>query len=120
MITVVDLFAGAGGLSLGFRAAGCHIAAAVDHDDVAARTFRENFASLQPDSQPTVFGGEDGELERLDLRSIAGGADILIGGPPCQGFSRLGQARIDRLNPQRDGDDPRNELYRKFLDAIAF
>jgi len=66
-----------------------------------------------------VVGGVDGNLEHLDLRSVAAGADILIGGPPCQGFSRLGQARIDRLNPQRKGDDPRNALYRTFLHAVV-
>ena len=60
-----------------------------------------------------------GKLPTCSFPSLVG-ADILIGGPPCQGFSRLGQARIERLNPQREGADPRNAALQRFLDAIAF
>jgi DNA (cytosine-5)-methyltransferase 1 len=119
MPSVVDLFAGAGGLSLGFRAAGCRILAAIDRDEVAARTFRENFTRLQAEDPPMVIGGEAGDLERPRLSAIVDRRlpDILVGGPPCQGFSRLGRAKINHLNRGRHGDDPRNALYRTFLDA---
>jgi hypothetical protein len=53
---VVDLFSGAGGLSLGFHAAGCHIQAAFDQDPVAARTFKRNFVTLQKKEPAVVFG----------------------------------------------------------------
>lgn len=115
---VIDLFSGAGGFSLGFQAAGCHIDAAVDKDEAAGRTFRENFGRLQADSAPLVFCGDDADLSKFDMeRLVTGGRpDILIGGPPCQGFSRVGRAKLDDLNDEGYADDPRNELFRRFLD----
>src|SRR5690349_1424950 len=97
--TVIDLFCGAGGLSLGFHAAGCRIIAAVDIDETATRTYAENFGRLQPHRPPLVVSGDEADLEDLDLeRLISGGRpDILIGGPPCQGFSHLGRAKLDSL-----------------------
>jgi DNA (cytosine-5)-methyltransferase 1 len=124
--TVVDLFCGAGGFSLGFSAAGCQIISGVDVDEASAATFRENFTKLQPDAPPRVFGGDEGNLEELDLAHIADETpDILIGGPPCQGFSRIGRAKLDSIieDAGEEGsfaDDPRNELYRRFLDAAEF
>lgn len=117
--TVVDLFSGAGGFSLGFRAAGCEIAAAVDIDEAAGRTFDENFRKLQPGSPPVVFSGVEADLEGLDLEEVAGNRnpDILIGGPPCQGFSLVGRAKLESLSEDGFEDDPRNQLYRRFLDA---
>src|SRR5215813_5982577 len=87
--TVIDLFCGAGGLSLGFHAAGCRIRAAVDIDEAAGATFRTNFEVLQPDAPPFIMAGEDFDLEQMSLQDILAGAsppDIVIGGPPCQGF----------------------------------
>lgn len=117
---VIDLFSGAGGMSLGFHAAGCHIQAAVDVDPAAARTFARNFVVLQPEGPPHVFGGyENGNLEEIDLDVVGrqGQPDILIGGPPCQGFSLLGRAKLDSLSEEGFEGDPRNTLYRRFLDA---
>jgi len=119
---VIDLFSGAGGLALGFHAAGCHIQAAVDLDAVAARTFKHNFSVLQKERPPEVlWGNEQGDLESVDLASIVHDnyPDILIGGPPCQGFSRLGRAKLASLANEDAQDDPRNALYRRFLDAAA-
>lgn len=125
--TVVDLFCGAGGFSLGFSAAGCDIIAGVDSDEASANTFRENFTILQQDSPPRVYGGKDeGNLEDLDFKHITDRSpDILIGGPPCQGFSRIGRAKLDSILEEAGeegsfADDPRNELYRRFLDAAAY
>jgi len=113
---VVDLFSGAGGFSLGFHAAGCIIRAGVDVDGMAVKTFARNFTRLQPDCPPRVTVGD---IERLPLGSLVGDErpDILIGGPPCQGFSRVGRAKLDSLSEHGFGEDPRNALYRKFLDA---
>lgn len=118
--TVVDLFSGAGGLSLGFQAAGAHILAAVDANEDAGRSFRKCFARLPPGRPPGAFFGEAGDLENLDLEQVAPvgkGPDILVGGPPCQGFSRLGRAKLASLAGDADPGDPRNQLYRRFVDA---
>jgi DNA (cytosine-5)-methyltransferase 1 len=124
---VVDLFCGAGGLSLGFHAAGCEILAAIDSDPIAGRSFEQNFAKLQPERPPSVLAGAQYDLDGLELNSVPGPRPptILVGGPPCQGFSRLGRGKLDHLSETgvRDAgfrDDPRNRLYRKFLDAVAF
>lgn len=116
-IRVVDLFAGAGGLSLGFRAAGCEVAAAVDADPVAGGTFARNFAVLQPQSPPLVLAGEEYSLEVVDFLRGADvpSPDILVGGPPCQGFSRLGRGKLDSLSDEGFEGDPRNQLYRGFM-----
>jgi DNA (cytosine-5)-methyltransferase 1 len=122
---VIDLFSGAGGMSLGFRAAGCRILAGVDEDDAANVTFQDNFTRLQQDDPPFVPPPGEGDLLEFDLGDIPGGSDvdILIGGPPCQGFSRIGRAKLDSLQEQgyrEEGfeEDPRNELYKVFLDAV--
>jgi DNA (cytosine-5)-methyltransferase 1 len=119
--TVIDLFCGAGGLSLGFRAARCRIQAAVDIDGVAGQTFRTNFENLQPDDPPIVMSGEDFDLEQMRLAEILRGEsppDIVIGGPPCQGFAIIGRAKLDSLDDEGFAGDPRNELYRAFVHAV--
>ena len=120
-VRVVDLFAGAGGLSLGFRAAGCEVAAAVDADPVAGSTFRHNFAILQTQSPPLVLAGEEYSLEVVDFlrRADIPSPDILVGGPPCQGFSRLGRGKLDSLSDDGFEGDPRNQLYRGFMLMLA-
>ena len=132
--TVVDLFSGAGGLSLGFRAAGARILAAVDFNESAGRTFQRNFALLQPRQPPAMLFGDEGNLATLDLESIAAkgsGSDILVGGPPCQGFSRIGRAKLaDLADKAREcaekgipstfdpgAVDARNKLYQRFVEA---
>jgi DNA (cytosine-5)-methyltransferase 1 len=118
-LRVVDLFCGAGGLALGFRAAGCFIEAAVDVDAVAGETLRRNLDILQPEATPRVFAGEEFDLDRLDPACITSHPpDILTGGPPCQGFSRLGRGKLDSLSEEGFEGDPRNQLYRRFLDAV--
>jgi DNA (cytosine-5)-methyltransferase 1 len=133
--TVVDLFSGAGGLSLGFRAAGARILAAVDASESAGRTFQHNFRILQKSKPPRVYLGDEGDLKDLDLERVAlqhEGPDILVGGPPCQGFSRIGRAQLAKLardaaedaegDELRDQDagDPRNELFRRFVEATRY
>lgn len=123
---VVDLFSGAGGFSLGFHAAGSRILAAVDVNEKAASTFQDNFTCLQPDAPPRVFGGEtSGDITNIELEAIArpDEVDILVGGPPCQGFSLAGRAKLTHLHQSgmRSAgwkDDPRNKLYGRFMDAV--
>ncbi|MCT2276138.1 DNA cytosine methyltransferase [Micromonospora chalcea] len=99
---VVDLFAGCGGLTEGLRKTGRYDpVGAVEVDPAAAATYAENFGSkhIRP----------EGIAEWLDA-GHAPEADVVVGGPPCQGFSNLGK-RLD--------DDPRNELWREYWRALT-
>src|ERR1700733_5954179 len=101
---VVDLFAGAGGLSEGFRQAGFAVVAGSDNDPDATATYAANFP------EATVITGD---IRATDIKerilSVARNADVLVGGPPCQAFSQV-------RNHTRMIDDPRNSLYREFVD----
>lgn len=114
----VDLFSGAGGLSLGLAKAGWTIALAVDHDEKALQTHRHNFPGL------ALAKDLSDVAERCALHAMLTGVevDLLAGGPPCQPFSRAGLSKIRSLVAagHRDQDDPRRELWRAFLDiALA-
>jgi DNA (cytosine-5)-methyltransferase 1 len=100
-ITTVDLFAGAGGLSLGFHLAdrGFTPVFAVEHDHAAASTFGRNFGC-------DVFDGD------IEYGPSYPEADVIIGGPPCQGFSPLGRDRDDESRAQM------NSLWKHYLDAV--
>ncbi len=102
--TAIDLFSGAGGISIGLHAAGFDVLLASDWDAASARTHRRNF----PES-PFI----EGDIREVSGRKILSKAriaprelDLLIGGPPCQGFSIIG-ARVVH--------DERNDLFRDFL-----
>lgn len=103
---VVDLFAGAGGLSEGFRQAGFKIVGGSDIDPDAAATFQLNFADAD-----FVTGDIRTKRVRSNIMDIASAADVLVGGPPCQAFSQV-------RNHSRLIDDPRNSLYREFTQVI--
>ena len=119
-LRAIDLFCGAGGLSLGFHAAGCRIAAAVDVDARAGTSFRRNFTILQPEHPPQVLASPHYSLDRLGIEDIPirESPAILIGGPPCQAFSRLGRGKLDSLSDEGFVGDPRNQLHRAFLAAV--
>jgi DNA (cytosine-5)-methyltransferase 1 len=124
--TFVDLFAGAGGFSLGFQAAGFRSLAAWEIDEAAASTYRANFERLQPDAPPLVNPDGVGDLTAVDFSQYDLHPDVLIGGPPCQGFALVGRGRLNDLREVDVDDettteglefDPRNQLYKRFLDA---
>ncbi len=120
--TVVDLFAGAGGFSLGFKTAGCRVIAAVERDETAAATYLRNFSRLQPDAVPLVLTGDAGNIEDLEADRIdlsGQDLDILIGGPPCQGFSFVGRAKLESLSDTTFAADPRNDLVTRFLELVT-
>lgn len=104
---MVDFFAGAGGLSCGFSQAGFRVCFANDFEDVCVRTYRYNHPELP-----------SGSVLKEDIRKIVShigeyvheDIDIVVGGPPCQSFSSANQRRII--------DDPRNELYKYYIEAI--
>lgn len=107
---VVDLFCGAGGLSLGFEWAGHTLVAAADSDRYATEAAAANAA--EGGSVERLDLADDDVLKALARRALkrAGGAiGTLVGGPPCQGFSTAGPCRIA---------DERNHLVRTFLDAV--
>src|SRR6266478_3703991 len=83
-LTVIDLFAGAGGISEGFRQAGYRVLSGVDHDPDAAATYKLNF----PEARTVV-----GDLRRPEIHEavleLARSADVVVGGPPCQAFSQV-------------------------------
>lgn len=102
---VLDLFAGAGGLSLGFKAAGFRVVGACEIDEWACDTIRHNF----PDEK--VLSGDIRKLQDQEFRDQFGKVDIIVGGPPCQGFS------ISNIAGRR-ADDPRNTLFREYIRAV--
>ncbi|MFE5719309.1 DNA cytosine methyltransferase [Streptomyces erythrochromogenes] len=112
----VDLFSGAGGLSLGLEHAGWTVAASVDSDQRALETHRANFPGL---ALGTDLGNDD---QRASLISLLRQADIdlIAGGPPCQPFSRAGRSKIKSLVDAgvRDSNDIRRELWRAYLEIV--
>lgn len=104
----IDLFAGAGGMSLGFEQAGFDIAAAVELDPIHAAVHHFNF----PDT--VVVARSVVGLTGHELRKIAGighkSIDVVFGGPPCQGFSLIGHRMLD---------DSRNQLVKEFVRLVA-
>ncbi|MBD2465603.1 DNA cytosine methyltransferase [Oscillatoria sp. FACHB-1407] len=113
--TVLDLFCGAGGMSLGFQSAGCEILGGVDSNPYAIKTHHKNFPDCIVKLPPTDIT----KLKFPKLGLHPGDVDILIGGPPCQVFSRVGIGKMRSLN--RDVErDPRNFLYRYFVDALEY
>lgn len=105
--TVVDFFSGAGGLSYGFVQAGFRISLANDFEEVCVRTYRFNHPEIA--SNRVIHGDIKQLVENLADYHL-GNVDVVIGGPPCQGFSSANQQRII--------DDPRNELYKYFVRAV--
>lgn len=99
--TCVDLFSGAGGLSRGFYDAGYDVVLGVDFDEAALKTFKANHGSAEA-MKLDLFNHDniDVIVNYLKDRNIK--LDVLVGGPPCQGFSIAGP---------RDMNDKRNSLY---------
>ncbi len=100
--TVLDLFCGAGGLSKGFEMAGFEIIGGIDFDKYSIDTFKTN----HPNSVAVC-----GDIKKIDAKDFLkstgrSNVDLIIGGPPCQGFSMAGR---------RDPKDPRNSLFIEFL-----
>lgn len=96
--TAVDLFAGAGGLSLGLHTAGWDVVASVEWDTWASQTYQANFPGTQ------MFS----DVQEVDFHSFSG-IDLIAGGPPCQPFSVAGK--------QLASDDPR-DMVPQFVRAV--
>lgn len=105
---IIDLFCGPGGLSLGFEKAGFEIGLANDIDDASIKTFRKNHPEIDPNN---IVLGDINDFIKTKKKVIEeDGFSVVVGGPPCQGFSMA--------NRQRLISDPRNVLYKKFVEVI--
>lgn len=104
----IDLFAGAGGMSLGFEQAGFDVAAAIEIDPIHAAVHHFNFPETAVIARSIVglTGVEVREIAVIGHKPI----DVVFGGPPCQGFSLMGHRMLD---------DPRNQLVKEFVRLLA-
>lgn len=104
----VDFFAGAGGLSCGFCQAGFRVIFANDFEEVCVKTYSYNHPELPEDK---IVHGDIRKLVDNIEQYVDEDVDVVVGGPPCQGFSSANQQRII--------DDPRNELYKYYVKAVS-
>ena len=104
-INFIDLFSGAGGFSCGLEMAGFNCLLGVDFNKDAIKTFERN----HPLSKS--YCGDIKKLKNKDISKVIGNnkVDLIVGGPPCQGFSTVGTG-----NPE----DERNTLFKEFLRIV--
>ena len=103
--TVIDLFSGCGGISEGFKQAGFEIIGGLDINKDAVETFQLNFPKAK------AIHGDILEFNNEDIQfmfNMFGDVDIIIGGPPCQGFSSANRW-------QKEDNDPRNKLFYEYI-----
>ena len=100
-LNFIDLFCGAGGFSLGFKAAGFNCLGAFDNWDPAIKTHKKNFKDTK------IYTKSINDYSNLEIKEIFNNknVDVIIGGPPCQGFSSIGKQNIN---------DQRNDLIFEF------
>jgi DNA (cytosine-5)-methyltransferase 1 len=118
-IVFADAFAGCGGLSLGLMQAGLVGRFAIEHDAFAFETLRTNLLNQGGPfrfnwprwlAQEPISIGNFLKKYAAQLREMRGSIDVLVGGPPCQGFSSAGRRRHD---------DPRNELFASYVRLVG-
>ncbi len=120
---VLDLFAGCGGLSLGFSRAGFEIAAAVESDPLAAKSHGLNFHggdSLHSEARDITRLTAASLARELKLGPAATAIDVIVGGPPCQAFARVGRPKLREVaeHPRAFKHDPRATLYLHYLEYV--
>ncbi|MCK0166222.1 DNA cytosine methyltransferase [Jannaschia sp. S6380] len=120
---VLDLFSGCGGLSLGFHKAGFEITAAVESNPVAAASHARNFhAGDSRHAQALdITQVKPSQLaSRLGLGRVTDAVDVIIGGPPCQAFARVGRSKLREIDddPEAFRHDPRAKLFAPYLDYV--
>lgn len=118
----LDLFCGGGGMSLGFEEAKFFVAAGIDQEPMAIATHDYNFLSKGIACDIRAIPDPQELLDRLGLPRI----DVIIGGPPCQGFARIGKGKLRSIELEQQYEELLNTLYREFmrfveaLNPIAF
>jgi DNA (cytosine-5)-methyltransferase 1 len=124
---VLDLFAGCGGISLGFTAAGFSVSAAVEFDPEAAASHGRNFHAGDPAhslARDITKTSPDALVRDLKLGRAAEAFDVLVGGPPCQAFARVGRPKLREVDDHAEAfkHDPRAQLYidyLRYVEALA-
>ena len=104
-LKIISLFSGCGGLDLGFKNSGYEVLAAIDNWGDALLTHSKNFPNTE------IIQADLSELKPSSLKKYKGKVDVVIGGPPCQGFS---------ISGKRNVNDPRNNLYTSFVKIVEF
>lgn len=118
----LDLFCGAGGFTWGWVRAGFVPVACIDNDSTALRTHEMNFGNLHC----AVLNRDLGKTDVRELCELLGLRPhrvlTIVGGPPCQGWSKVGRGKIRSLGKAgRDLiSDPRNTLYRRFIETVSY
>lgn len=115
-VTFIDLFCGCGGFSLGLERAGLTGLAAIDFNVEAVAVLRENLPAI-----PYILTEDLTRFKPEDLANKLGTdtVDVIVGGPPCQGFSTV--RKVDGANHgDRLVEDPRRYLYQEFLRYVKF
>ena len=107
-MNVIDLFCGCGGFSKGFQQAGFNIVYGIDNWKDAIVTYKHNFPSAVVSNEDITNISGENILEATGLKTNE--IDVIIGGPPCQGFSLSGKRLLD---------DPRNILYKSFVGIVS-
>ena len=102
-IKILDLFSGCGGLSYGFELVGFKVIAGIDNWSDALQTFKLNH------SNATILNIDLGNVSPVEIKKKVGKIDVIVGGPPCQGFS---------ISGHRNLNDPRNKLYKGFVELV--
>jgi DNA-cytosine methyltransferase len=124
---VLDMFSGAGGISLGFHKAGFRIDGALEIDELAARTHATNFHGSDPEllelhaaTRDMTKVEPDQLCDELGLGSVDDCIDVLVGGPPCQAYARVGRAKLREIyeHPTAYKVDPRGNLFLRYLDYV--
>ena len=120
---VLDLFSGCGGLSLGFHSAGSRIEAAVESDTDSARSHGTNFHKGEDkfsQARDITVIKPASLTEELGLGDPAMAFDIIVGGPPCQAFARVGRSKLREVadHPEAFRHDSRARLYIEYLEYV--
>lgn len=124
---VLDMFSGAGGISLGFHRAGFDIVGALEIEPLPALTHALNFHGADPEltalhARPRdMTKVEPDELAaELRLGSVEDAVDVLVGGPPCQAYARVGRAKLREVadHPEAYKVDPRGNLFLRYLSYV--
>lgn len=112
----VDLFCGAGGLSLGLHQAGYEVVLGVDHDEEALETHRSLFPGLSVNWDLA----DDRSIDQVIRLSKSTGVELIVGGPPCQPFSKAGRSMIRELvrSGRRHELDARRDLWESFVSVV--
>lgn len=116
---VLDMFAGCGGLSLGFHAAGFNILAAIENNPDAARSNGTNFhdGAAEHSKARDVLTPPEEFAQNLKLGPVVDAFDVIVGGPPCQAFARVGRPKLREIDdhPQAFLHDSRARLFLEWL-----